>query len=405
MMVLYKFTYLASAILHPAAIVILPRVAHHKAIPLVQGVHGLALLLLAFGLWRRKNTRIFRAVMAFTIIMTLFTYATLTWYCSVVLHSPRDILLASASFLGVCGFALQLYPAKFRVTAAVGAACILAAAVATTSMDGGLAWLYIFALTVSFSLGLRFTLDYRLLSEARGEFRFRSQIAPAHIVRRATDQAADLQTVFRPALKFCVCIASDWRNYQEITASLAPSQLTMALSEYYDLCQSILLGCMPEGNFFTDWIADEFFVVAFAVEGQSESELVDAALRFSIELIQAKEEFCRIHGLPRAIDIGLSSGEALLGLMGPPRHLKATALGEIPGRARRFQGGGKLARRRLGEADRILFGRESLMRVSGPFDVRSLELGASESVRDLKDREMFYIEPRPVAVELLGRGA
>jgi hypothetical protein len=149
---------------------------------------------------------------------------------------------------------------------------------------------------------------------------------------------------------------------------------------------------VPDGNYYTDWIADELFIVFHATENIEANQLVNYALKFSYKLIQSREDFSNSYGIPKAIDIGLSAGEALLGLMGPDGHKKATALGEIPGRSRRLQTAGKLLRSEYGENDRIVFGEDCLFGMTMGFDIKEHSLG-SNSIRDVDDREFFYIEP------------
>jgi class 3 adenylate cyclase len=118
--------------------------------------------------------------------------------------------------------------------------------------------------------------------------------------------------------------------------------------------------------------------------------MTEAAVRFALELLTAKSGFYRTHGIPARIDVGLAAGLASLGLMGPEGHRKATALGEIPGRARRLQSAGKIVSRRLGEKDRLIFDAECRKRLPTAFNVESFSLESHESIRDLKDREIFH---------------
>jgi class 3 adenylate cyclase len=200
----------------------------------------------------------------------------------------------------------------------------------------------------------------------------------------------DMNEIFRPEDKFCICISSDWRNYQELCTNIPTSRLTSALNAYYALCQDLIRSSFPLGNYYTDWIADELFVVAYLTDDTNQKEMTEAAVRFSLELLTAKGGFYRSHGIPARIDVGLAAGLASLGLMGPEGHRKATALGEIPGRARRLQGAGKIISRRLGEKDRLILDAECRRRLPTAFNVESFSLETHESIRDLKDREIFH---------------
>jgi hypothetical protein len=116
-------------------------------------------------------------------------------------------------------------------------------------------------------------------------------------------------------------------------------------------------------------------------------------LTFASGLVEKKQEFVEKNGLQISIDIGVSSGVSLIGMMGPPGHRKATALGDVPGQARRFQMAGKYLRSKFGESDRVIFGSNSLMQITEPFDIKQFDLSGDEKIRDLGDRALFYIEP------------
>jgi hypothetical protein len=115
-------------------------------------------------------------------------------------------------------------------------------------------------------------------------------------------------------------------------------------------------------------------------------------------LVVKKQEFVDTSGLQISIDIGVSSGLSLIGMMGPPGHRKATALGDVPGQARRLQMSGKYLRSRFGETDRVIFGSRSLMQITDPFDIKQFDLSEDEKIRDLGDRALFYMEPSVTAI-------
>jgi class 3 adenylate cyclase len=316
-------------------------------------------------------------------------------YAATTLRTSRDVLLCSAGVMAYTAGGLQLFPK--RGVAMVLFAVFLAAFSfwATTDIQAGIIWSTIYSSFVGFCLAIHMMMDFRLKREARREFRFRSQVAPAHIVRRCTSETEDLAAMFRAEQKYCVCISTDWRNYQELSASLSPQELSGILNAYYDLAHELLERSFPEGNFFTDWVADELFVVVFETAAGEGGRLVDVAMTFASDLLAAKDRFYRRHGLPRAVDVGIAAGDAVLGLLGPNGLRKATAVGQTPGRARRLQSAGKLLRRSYGEGDRIIFGRECLMQLKGSLDVVEVELAEGQSIRDLKDRELYFVQPFP----------
>lgn len=228
---------------------------------------------------------------------------------------------------------------------------------------------------------------------AMREFALMIQAAPAKIVRQASLSNDDLGHAFAPTQRHCVCISSDWRGYQAISASISPEQLAAALGSYYEMVDRLLAETFKDGNYYSDWIADELFVVVFAKDTAEEKILINAALTFASGLVLKKQEFVDTNGLQISIDIGVSSGLSLIGMMGPPGHRKATALGDVPGQARRFQMSGKYLRSKFGEIDRVIFGSNSLMQITEPFDIRQIDLSGDEKIRDLGDRALFYMEP------------
>jgi class 3 adenylate cyclase len=228
---------------------------------------------------------------------------------------------------------------------------------------------------------------------AKREFALMIQAAPAKIVRQASLSNDDLGHAFAPTQRHCVCISSDWRGYQAISASIAPEQLAAALGSYYEMVDRLLADKFQDGNYYSDWIADELFVVVFAKDTLEEKVLINAALSFANGLIEKKQKFVDISALEINIDIGISSGVSLIGMMGPPGHRKATALGDVPGQARRFQMAGKYLRSKFGESDRVIFGSNSLMQITEPFEIKQFDLSEDEKIRDLGDRALFYMEP------------
>jgi hypothetical protein len=118
--------------------------------------------------------------------------------------------------------------------------------------------------------------------------------------------------------------------------------------------------------------------------------MVEQAMAFAHALLSAKDKFLEFHPAPEAIDIGLSCGVAFVGALGPESQTKATALGDVPGKARRFQCAGKQFREFLGEKDRIVFDHQvgSLTQISR----QEILLNDSQMIRNIDDRSLLYIE-------------
>jgi class 3 adenylate cyclase len=242
-----------------------------------------------------------------------------------------------------------------------------------------------------FSAAIALSIQRTEIRIAQKEYQFRTKIVPEHIVRHSVTSTLDLSDLFKPALKFCACLSSDWRNYQAITSKIPATQLTLSLNTYHQWCQNLAREFFPRGNYYTDWIADELFLVVYAESPNDEREIVNQVVRFGHELLKYRPEFTRIHGIPQAVDIGISAGSALVGVMGPDSHRKATALGEVPGIARRLQTLGKKLREQFGQKDRVIFSRDILMLLNHPFEITSYVVDPSNASGDLRDLEIYYI--------------
>jgi class 3 adenylate cyclase len=387
-----RATLASSFGVHLVSMIIVPVTAHRLTVPWLVALHG-SLFAIVAAAWIHGSPQVLRRTLQLIIGAAVLGYLLLLAWVTRELGTARDTLLASSTFTTFAAFGVLLTPGRLKPLL-VGIAVLVAGGVlAMLPAEGGQTWATIFGTTMFFSLVTRWALEARLSQLARREYDFATLVAPAHFVRHALRAEGGLDEAFKPKTQYCVCVASDWRNYQELAATLSASQLTMSLNEYYDLCHTLLSRHLPKGNYYADWIADELFVVIFGAEDDDQTALVEGALGFAQDLVASRAEFARIHGLPRALDVGISAGEALLGLMGPARQRKATALGEIPGRSRRFQAAGKLVRKRLGEADRVLFDRECLLRIRQPFPVKQMDLTEREAIRDVADRELFYLEP------------
>ncbi len=228
---------------------------------------------------------------------------------------------------------------------------------------------------------------------AKKEYRTRERLIPSHILRSSSHKDRDSEEVFLPSERQCVYIASDWRGYQKLSETIDPRKLTEALNAYYDLCDSLLQKYFPEGNYYSDWIADELFVVVLPVDDKPEINISEQAVNFSVELTHQRPSFEEQYAFPEAIDIGLSYGPAIVGLMGPSNHKKATALGQYPGKSRRYQDVGKYLRKSMYASDRVIFGQSILMNLKNiDYDIKKSSNDSNMKFRDLEDNFVFYIE-------------
>jgi class 3 adenylate cyclase len=190
---------------------------------------------------------------------------------------------------------------------------------------------------------------------AKLELESRLKVAPHDLVRRSIGSETLLADALKPQSRYCVCLASDWRGYQSVSRERTPEALSTALGGYYEVCRALLDQHFPRGNFYSDWIADELLIFFIPEEGGTHEQLAVQVLGFARELLRAKQVFAARVGLPRAIDIGIAAGVAVVGLSGPASHRKVMAIGQVPVRARKMQSLGKELRRAQGERDRVIF--------------------------------------------------
>ncbi len=226
--------------------------------------------------------------------------------------------------------------------------------------------------------------------EAINSFRQQSRFTPKQIILNAVTAGMPVTEVFKPSLRFCACICSDWRNFQAWTSETSSERMASTLTKYYEHMVRELDTLFPKGNYFIDWIADELFVVAFASEEFEYEQIVTGAVRFGRFCIDSRESFADKYGVPEGLDVGVSVGFATVGTLGPPGNMKATALGNAPGTARRLQMAAKAARHFLGDYDRLFVDAE----VSKFVDVNRLGMEKTElpkglTVKDLAAKSLY----------------
>lgn len=390
---LYRGVLPFTGVLDLVLIFAAPTLVHSSNVIYMQMTHAFHLaLVIAIQLLKSHPVPV-RMLGLLTATVLMAGYGFIAYRCNVVIREPMHEVMGATCFLAATFFSLQGCGFDKRYSATYLVAATVTTVLCMGSSRVGWPWVGLFGSLMVMSWYFHAGRIDRALDEARREFRLRGKIAPAHIVRRSGGDEAELHATFEPQIRRSVCISSDWRNYQKLSRNMDPKRLALALNEYYDLCYSLLKKQFPEGNYYTDWIADELFIVVFVEDGKSEKSIVNASLQFACALTQAKEVFRGSHGLPAAIDIGVAFGATLTGMMGPEGFRKATALGEIPGRARRLQATGKLLRIKFGERDRVLFDEDVLMLIKLPFDVKAFEMTPNKRQRDLPFGSLFYVEP------------
>lgn len=172
-------------------------------------------------------------------------------------------------------------------------------------------------------------------------FRLQSQFTPKHLILASLEQDKPIQEIFAPKAREGVYICSDWRGFQDWCKGVSPETISSALREYFDALLAELNTLLPEGNFFADWIADELFVAIFTTDTCGRQTIIQRAISFAEKNLAVAESSRAKFLAPRGVDVGMSYGITIMGILGPTANMKATALGEVAGEARRLQSVGK----------------------------------------------------------------
>jgi class 3 adenylate cyclase len=362
-------------------------------LPLFRTMHVVLIACYSVWLLKLQRTRLDSRWYLWMLQLGFTAFFALILHRTIARGSAPDALLATNGLTMISGLMLMLCPFHNAVLALTGGFFIGFGAAATAGgPEWALRWLPIYALVLTVLVVYQLAGGRRLGSKAVKEYRTLRQVAPAQVVRQATAAQESLDEVFKPAMRPVACISTDWREFQRFSRAKEPQVVAHTLNDYYALCEQLLARICPEGNYYSDWIADELFIVIFGKKGGTTRRLTQQAVQFGRELLAAKPGFLKTHSMPEAVDVGISIGGALVGMMGPGEHRKATALGEIPGIARRMQLTGKLLRRRFGQRDRILVHEYALGWLKGESDMQRFTLPHGEKLRDLDVSEIYFIE-------------
>ena len=202
--------------------------------------------------------------------------------------------------------------------------------------------------------------NYRIMTHrmiklaAIQSFREQSRFIPRQVLLASADRGKSILEIFAPANRYCVCICSDWRNFQVLSSRVPMARLGQGLADYYQDIVDMFYRRLPDGEFFVDWIADELFVVLFARDDGKDERLLKEAFAAAVEIVKYREEFAGKTGFPDGIDVGISCGIASVGIFASEGVSKATAFGDTPGIARALQAVAKDLRQTLGSCDRIV---------------------------------------------------
>ena len=174
------------------------------------------------------------------------------------------------------------------------------------------------------------------------------------MILASLEQQKSIEQIFAPKEREGVYVCADWRGFQDWCKKVDPETISNALREYFDYLLVELNTLLPDGNFFADWIADELFVAIFTTEMCDAKLVSERAVMFAEKILISAELSRTKYGAPRGIDVGVSYGNTIMGILGPSASMKATALGEVAGEARRLQTVGKELRSPGANIDRIV---------------------------------------------------
>jgi hypothetical protein len=143
---------------------------------------------------------------------------------------------------------------------------------------------------------------------------------------------------FQPRLRPCVCVSMDWRSFQEFAKENSPEKIVKLIESSHEVILDLVYKNIPEETFYADWSADEFFITIYSnsdniseIGSQSLKLISDLQYYFHFVMDIVNPDFAPV------IDIGASSGEAIVGLLGPNNMKKMTALGSVGGTAKRLE--------------------------------------------------------------------
>ena len=180
---------------------------------------------------------------------------------------------------------------------------------------------------------------HQFLSSLSGRYQYMSSLLPHKFAKRVTvaERDVSIEELFPTKEYFTVCLCSDWRNYQKITTTSEHKDVQDMLERFYEIIYSELSKSDLDGQYYADWTADELFIIFYGNQDQKD-KVISESLTFCHTL--ATKLYIEVsNSLNKGIkyDIGLSSGEGLIGLQGPGKFKRTTITGDVAGNAKRFE--------------------------------------------------------------------
>lgn len=310
---------------------------------------------------RSKNLKILRysQLILFLIVNILFCGAT---YWDVIATPRIHFFLPAAWIVGACaGYVILPFRSRIHIASLVVTTSL--ALLAFSQYQKPLFWAIGFlTLTASFS-NIQVFIHRIIKLNAIDSFRQQKKFTPTQVILAALEQNKSPEEVFHPEKRFSVCLCSDWRSFQEWSSKTESEVMASTLRQYYEIQLALLAKNFPDGNYFMDWIADELFAVGFSTSNQNETKVVQSMFGYAADSLNELSAFKAIHGCPVGVDMGMSIGIATVGAVGPIGGIKTTALGEVPGLARRLQTFAKTLRA-SSQRDRLVLPKSVMVHLS-----------------------------------------
>lgn len=366
-----------------------PFVAEPVTKPFLFWFHVVQLVLIPLGFLVPKSGRRFDRPLYCAIIGGI-NAAYYSFIIAMACQSSGIIILKSISVVLAMHIIFTLFsPYHGLFPIAFGVFQWLSMTLAVWGLPYSPALTLIYLMAMSCAVLFQKTVMIWTLRSAHMEFKCRIMLAPAHIVAAAVGHEHEIEERFKPERRNCVCISVQWRNYDRLALTMPPTKLANVLADYYDVADKLLSECIKGGAYYCDLMVDEMFIFVFEPDRRSEAQSYSDAVLFARRLLRERAgRSCAI----AQIDVGISGGEVLVGVMGPEGHKKTTGLGEVPGRAARLKSAGLLIRDLHGDADRLVVDAPVYRMLAGQSGFKALRLDDERKIKDLDDEILYYWE-------------
>ncbi len=320
--------------------------------------------------------------------------ASYSWVLHLSVATEKMLLPeAGAAHILIVAMHFVFMPFLGRWLAATLVTTFALAAAAVGSMPSFGSWFLALISATAVGLLIGHSVMRILLSGAMTNYRRLTKIAPPHLVREATLSGRPFEELCTPRSRRCVCISLGWVDYEMLAAFLPPYVVEAELRLYYKFCTELLRGALRTDAFYLDATVDEVFVVAYETPEATLDQTWARALSF-VELLFEARRRRRPPFAAASLAVGISRGEAWVGLVGPEAYRKTTGLGEMPGRAARLRQIARELGRSRGLRDRLVVDPADA-HVGSPaagFSRTTLDPGAR--VKDLELSEVCCYEGR-----------